>query len=205
LIGDAESKKLPPVGRVSIAESIAVIDAPPAAAGLTDTTIFYSNEDTFAFGRPDGLVETRNGVVCAPGNYLPHDPEGENIVKLTQLANHPAWRALAPDEYANAKRSVANDMAETLRRLGVDFSVLRPRGATGKYGWFDDVFTPLTLERFTLHAEGALYGSPVKSRSGATRSENLFLIGADQGFHGIVGAMLSGVAMANLHCLSKRV
>ncbi len=38
-----------------------------------------------------------------------------------------------------------------------------------------------------------------------TDCENLFLIGADQGFHGIVGAMLSGVAMVNLHWLAKQV
>ncbi len=33
--------------------------------------------------------------------------------------------------------------------------------------------------------------------------ENLVLAGTDQGFLGIVGAMLSGVAMVNRHILSK--
>ncbi len=94
-------------------------------------------------------------------------------------------------------------MTDVLRGLGVDIGAARSRGGAGKYGFFDDVFTPLTLERFTLHAEGALYGSPVKARDGKTSCGNLFLIGADQGFHGIVGAMLSGVAMANAHCLAK--
>jgi phytoene dehydrogenase-like protein len=202
LAGEAR-ESVPPVGDISIAEGIAVLDAPPARAGLEDTVIFYSRDDSFAFDRPEGLLETRNGVICAPGNYLPHDPAGENILKVTQLANYAAWRALPPEEYARAKRAAADGMAETLRSFGVDVAALRERKDGGKYGWFDDVFTPLTLERYTLHAEGALYGSPVKSRGGETARANLFLIGADQGFHGIVGAMLSGVAMANAHWLAK--
>src|SRR2546428_9324301 len=35
------------------------------------------------------------------------------------------------------------------------------------------------------------------------RSENLFICGNDQGFLGIVGAMLSGISMANLHVRSE--
>ncbi len=123
---------------------------------------------------------------------------------MTRLASHPAWRALGPEAYACAKRAAADGMAATLRAIGINLPAARAtRGDGGKFGWFDDVFTPLTLERFTSHAEGALYGSPVKSRTGETNWENLFLIGADQGFHGIVGAMLSGVAMANRHRLAK--
>ncbi len=203
--GAAESER--PVGGVSIAEAIAVLDRPASEAGMDETVIFYSFEDRFRFGRPPGLVEEANGVVCAAGNYLPLPGEGEeaktdHILKITQLASHPAWRRLGPDAYAEAKRRTAAGMARALGRLGI--APAGARNAPGKFGDFDDLFTPLTLERFTGHAEGALYGSPVKARSGATSRANLFLIGADQGFHGIVGAMLSGVAMANLHVLGKR-
>jgi len=38
---------------------------------------------------------------------------------------------------------------------------------------------------------------------GTTYLENLFICGTDQGFLGIVGAMLSGISMANLHVLQK--
>jgi phytoene dehydrogenase-like protein len=60
--------------------------------------------------------------------------------------------------------------------------------------------TPLprkTIKRFTSHENGTLYGSPTKSRDGSTKLKNLFLAGTDQGYIGIVGAMLGGIAVAN--------
>jgi phytoene dehydrogenase-like protein len=55
--------------------------------------------------------------------------------------------------------------------------------------------------RYTGHIKGAVYGSTQKVRDGRTAIKNLFICGTDQGFLGIVGAMLSGISMANLHCL----
>ena len=66
---------------------------------------------------------------------------------------------------------------------------------------FVDIFTPTTIKKFTSHHGGTVYGSIDKSRDGKTPVDGLFLIGTDQGFLGIVGAMLSGISMANLHCL----
>jgi phytoene dehydrogenase-like protein len=60
-----------------------------------------------------------------------------------------------------------------------------------------DTFTPKTIKRFTNHENGTLYGSPTKSRNGSTKLKNLFLAGTDQGYIGIVGAMLGGIAVAN--------
>jgi phytoene dehydrogenase-like protein len=65
------------------------------------------------------------------------------------------------------------------------------------------MFTPLTIERFTGHLEGSVYGSPRKIRSGATGLSNLYLCGTDQGYLGITGSMLSGISMANMHVLQK--
>jgi phytoene dehydrogenase-like protein len=66
-----------------------------------------------------------------------------------------------------------------------------------------DLFTPRTIEQFTGHLHGAVYGAPVKNRVGRTSLENLYLCGTDQGFLGIIGAMLSGISMANYHILQK--
>jgi hypothetical protein len=41
-------------------------------------------------------------------------------------------------------------------------------------------------------------------RDGRTHLSNLYLCGTDQGFLGIVGAMLSGISMANYHILQGR-
>ena len=68
----------------------------------------------------------------------------------------------------------------------------------------DDVFTPTTIHHFTGRLNGAVYGSPVKVRSGLTPFEGLFVCGTDQGFLGIVGAMLSGISIANARVLMAR-
>lgn len=190
-------------GGITIVEGVAILEKPASGTGLADTTVFYSFEDSLSFSAPEGLTERRNGVLCAMGNYQLPEEKKQHILKMSQLANYAAWKRLAPDAYKLAKSAAAGAMREDLARLGVDPGALRRDD--GAYGFFDDMFTPLTLERFTGHAGGALYGSPVKSRNGSTECENLFLIGADQGFHGIVGAMLSGVAMANLHVLGKMI
>ena len=66
-----------------------------------------------------------------------------------------------------------------------------------------DMFTPKTITRYTGHFRGAIYGVAEKRRQGRTSLENLYLCGTDQGFLGIVGAMLSGISMANYHILQK--
>ena len=63
------------------------------------------------------------------------------------------------------------------------------------------MFTPMTIRRFTGHENGAIYGAPHKQLDGMTGIQNLYLCGTDQGYLGIVGALVSGVSMANRHCL----
>jgi phytoene dehydrogenase-like protein len=66
-----------------------------------------------------------------------------------------------------------------------------------------DMFTPRTITKFTGHLGGAIYGAPIKHRQGRTALSNVYLCGTDQGFLGIIGAMLSGISMANYHILQK--
>jgi phytoene dehydrogenase-like protein len=68
---------------------------------------------------------------------------------------------------------------------------------------FRDTFTPRTIEHYTGHLGGAVYGSPLKHRDGATPIARLSVIGTDQGMLGIVGAMLSGITIANRHALAE--
>ena len=64
-----------------------------------------------------------------------------------------------------------------------------------------DMFTPTTIRRFTGHENGAIYGAPEKRYDGRTHLDNLFVCGTDQGMVGIVGAIVSGITIANQHLL----
>ena len=76
----------------------------------------------------------------------------------------------------------------------------KPGFADAVVDW--EMFTPKTIERFTGRVNGVIYGSPRKLRQGASDElSNLFICGADQGFLGIVGALMSGAAIANRHLL----
>ena len=48
-----------------------------------------------------------------------------------------------------------------------------------------------------------MYGAPDKRLDGAMPFEGLYLCGTDQGFVGIIGAILSGITMANRWCLAE--
>jgi phytoene dehydrogenase-like protein len=66
---------------------------------------------------------------------------------------------------------------------------------------YRDMFTPRTIEKYTSRFGGAVYGAPEKAKNGQTAWKNLFIAGTDQGFLGIVGAMLSGISIANRNVL----
>ncbi|MSR60881.1 MAG: NAD(P)/FAD-dependent oxidoreductase [Planctomycetes bacterium] len=181
-------------GRLSFLESIWILDRPAHALGHRAATSFYSLEERCIYRRPAGLIDARTGVLSSGDNFgAARGPEGE--LRLTVPASHPAWRALTPEAYAAAKERCADEVAAAVVEAGVtaDFRARRV---------FRDVFTPATIERFTGHRGGAVYGSPTKQLDGATGLDGLVLIGTDQGYLGVVGAMLSGVAMANRHGLA---
>ncbi len=184
------------VGKVSFVESIAVTEVPPAELGLEATIIFHNDSPRFTYARPDALVDVRSGVICFPNNFERHEDMTEGIIRLTTLANFDRWCVLDEEAYARAKRECYDEIVAHAAGLGVvpDF---RERVV------FTDTFTPRTIRKFTGHINGAVYGAPRKIRAGRTRLRNLFICGTDQGLLGIIGAMLSGITMANLHVLSN--
>ena len=183
-------------GQLTFIESISVLDREPSSIGNDDTIVFYNDSEKFHWERPtDQLCDTRTGVVCSPNNYVYTDDEGklaDGVVRITTIADYDSWAGLSEEEYQREKlrwydRSVAASVKFT-----PDF---RP------YVIDTDLFTPTTINRFTWHDNGAVYGSPDKVLDGTTHLNNLFLCGTDQGFVGIIGAMMSGISMANMHCL----
>ncbi|HNX05856.1 MAG TPA: phytoene dehydrogenase, partial [Opitutales bacterium] len=184
--------------RLAYAEHIACMKTLPAHLGWRDTIVFFNDSSTIDYRIPDSLVDTRSGVVCLPANYDFGGREmAEGMLRVTGLANYAGWKALPAEDYEVSKAKVSRQMRESaLRHLPNGLAALPEDAIT-----FSDTFTPLTVEKFTGHLRGGVYGSPAKIRDGRTPADNLFICGTDQGFLGIVGAILGGISIANLHVI----
>lgn len=183
-----------PVGQLSFLESILLLSKEPAEMGYNTTITFYSNSDRFAYRKPVNMVDVTSGVICCPNNFQLRTPLPEGMIRITNLANFDQWNGLSEEDYKAQKAAwLKTTLAEAVKAV-LDFrnSVI-----------LADVFTPKTIRRFSGRINGAVYGTPNKIRTGRTHLDNLFICGTDQGFLGIVGALLSGISMANLHVLQK--
>ena len=183
-------------GQLSFIESISVLDREPAKLGFDRTIMFYNDSDRFRWRKPEsGLCDVRTGVVCSPNNYAYQGDDErlpDGVIRITTLAHHDRWCALPEPSYRSEKVAQYDAAVESAVRFMPDFR----RHVIGT-----DIFTPKTIRRFTWHDNGAVYGAPDKRLDGTTHLPNLFLCGTDQGFVGIVGAIVSGISMANRHCL----
>lgn len=183
-------------GQMTFIESISVLDRQPAEIGHPETIVFYNDHPKFHWHRPDTqLCDTRTGVICSPNNYLYSEDDGQladGIIRITTIADFDRWVELDEQQYRREKLNWYDRSVSASVRFVPDF---RP------YVIDTDLFTPKTIRRFTWHDNGAVYGAPDKRLDGRTHIENLFLCGTDQGYVGIIGAMMSGIAMANQHCL----
>ena len=180
-------------GRVTFVESISVVDRPLRQLGYARTATFFSEAASFDYGAPEGLIDARSGVICSQDNYRDSTPANEGSLRVTVLANYERWAALSGDEYAAAKERCSDEALSSVARFVPD---VRPHTV------FKDVFTPLTIERFTGHVNGTIYGSPHKAKDGRTDVRGLYLCGNDQGSIGIVGALLGGITLANSRALA---
>jgi phytoene dehydrogenase-like protein len=191
-----------PSGALSYCETITVLDRQPSALGWGDDTIVFFNDSAkFTYAASEQQVDVRSGVICMPNNFDfgPGRELPEGLFRCTCLASYPQWAHLPEDVYRADK---ARWYAEIQRSAQRFLPPLPTPDALAAATLATDMFTPRTITKFTGHAGGAIYGSPVKIRDGRTSLANLYLAGTDQGFLGIVGAMLSGISMANFHILA---
>jgi phytoene dehydrogenase-like protein len=196
MLGTPEDKKFnAEVGQFTIIESMAVIKGNPKDYGWKETVVFFNDSETFHYQCPDDYVDIRSGVICIPENYQSDSNNKEFKLRITHPANFQKWDGLTKDSYIQKKRVYE----EKIFKNGLNYIA----NSTFSLNSFSenilvrDTFTPKTVKRFTSHENGTLYGSPTKTRDGSTLFKNLFLAGTDQGYIGIVGAMLGGIAIAN--------
>jgi phytoene dehydrogenase-like protein len=207
VIGPEESLAQPELqhapGRHSFVETITVLNRQPADLGWGDDTIvFFNDSPRFDYACPAAAVDPRSGVICIPNNFdygagrtLP-----EGIFRVTCLAKPAHWFGLPEPEYQAEKQRWFGEVHASARR----FLPVADPAAFAAATVATDMFTPRTITKFTGHLNGAIYGAPTKIRDGRTPLRNLYLCGTDQGFLGIIGAMLSGISMANYHVLTKQ-
>ena len=192
LCDDGRPGDEPPPGRLSFVESISILDAEPRTLGCDKTIIFFNDSEKFRYEKPDELIDVRSGVICSPNNFSYSEPLREGMMRICMMANFDRWAALDADAYRLAKLRSYDRMVASAVRFVPDF-----RGSVID----TDLFTPMTIHRFTGHADGAIYGSAQKSRDGTTHLKNLYICGNDQGMVGIVGTIISGISIANKHLL----
>lgn len=186
----------PKVGKLSFTETILCYAKKPAEFDITDTIVFYNENDKYHYRRPKALIDVKSAVVCLPNNFEIDDYK-EGMIRLTFMANFDLWNNLTKEEYELEKEKVLASSKDVVKKL-------YPAFCADQDPVFVDIFTPTTIKKFTGHHGGTVYGSTDKSRDGKTPIEGLYICGTDQGFLGIVGAMLSGISMANLHCLMEK-
>ena len=193
-----------PVGRLSFVETITVLNRQPAALGWGDDTIIFFNDSAeFHYEQPTVQVDVRSGVICIPNNfdYGPGRELAEGWFRCTCLANYAQWANLEEEDYLADKAKWFAAVRDSAKR----FLPAQPTpDALANATVATDMFTPRTITKFTGHFGGAIYGSPQKHRQGRTALSNVYLCGTDQGFLGVVGAMLSGISMANFHVLKGK-
>ncbi len=189
------------LGQLSFVETINILNWQPKEWGWEDTIIFFNDHERFIYARPRDLVDPRSGVICFPNNYQYGEgnqlPEG--VFRVTCMADYEGWSTLPEESYREAKKYWHERMAQKAMEFMQPVSQETLDAST----LYRDMFTPRTIKKYTGHLGGAVYGSPQKVKNGRTRLENVYLCGTDQGFLGIIGAMLSGISMANYHILRK--
>jgi len=179
-------------GRLSFCETIATLDVEPRELGHDRTITFYNDSEEFAWTKPAEPCDMRSGVICSPNNFDYGKPLDDGTMRITSLANFDYWQGLDENAYRLEKMRWYDRITESAVRFVPDY---RNRVID------TDMFTPTTIVRFTGHDNGAVYGTPEKQIDGRTHLDNLFICGTDQGFVGIIGSIMSGIGMANMHCL----
>lgn len=186
-------------GKLSFTETISTFAKPMKSFGWGEEAIvFFNGGERFQYRSPDEAVDLNSGVICLPEgfDYPDENAFSEGIVRVTCLANYDHWKSYPEEKYRAEKESWRPRIWEAAKTFMPEANI---NYAKERIAF--DMFTPTTVERYTWRMRGAIYGSAKKYRTGVTPISNLFICGTDQGFLGIVGSMLSGIAMANAHAL----
>lgn len=183
----------PPVAGISAVETTFCLTREEAARACPHPMVFFHADERFDWDPAVRPFESYS-ISCAAHFDFPSEPE-YCFFKIAAYLGGEGWLGLDEAAYAEKKEAARARLESELRhRLP---GLLRIPGEA-----LSETMTPRTVHRYTSHVDGAIYGGADKSFSGETAYKNLFLVGNDQGGIGVVGALISGIVVANLKILT---
>ncbi|MBP5638035.1 MAG: NAD(P)/FAD-dependent oxidoreductase [Victivallales bacterium] len=173
------------LGKMAYAEVLFELNCQPAQIGMKESIVFWNGRDTFDYYPSEQAFTEDSRIICVPENF---DGIKSKEVRVTLKASPTYWYTCASDDYHSSKKAAISSAKAFMEQKYPGFSNAVVR---------EEMYTPRTFTRFTSRLNGAIYGIENKQWDGRSPLENLRLIGTDQGYLGIVGALMSGVSMAN--------
>lgn len=196
-----ELRKLP-AGHGVVSLYLALKESPSKLGFKGENHWIYAGYDHDAlFQNRNALLEGRAGMCYLSFPSL-KDPESEShTAEVISFLNHEEfakWKDLPwkkrGEEYQALKDRIAESILCFIDQHYPGFKALVD---------FCEVSTPLTVESFTGHLNGSIYGIPATPERFklpwlgiTTPVKNLYLTGTDVSSLGIVGAMMGGIATA---------
>jgi phytoene dehydrogenase-like protein len=171
---------------------IGAYDRPLESLGIRDTLHFVCRTPEFRWELPGNRLFSEVLTYSAGDSYAFPQP-GKPHFKVSCFSHADEWRHLNDEQYLAQKQQYRDE----LLAISAEYY---PQLATVP-ATVEDTFTPLTVEHYTGHPGGTIYGGETKTWDGKTAVPNVFVIGNDQGGVGIVGALTSGVVVTNFNLL----
>lgn len=182
-------------GTISVFQWIGVYDRPLDQLGVAETLRFACRTPRLRWQVPGDRPFTDLITYSAGDAYAFPQPVKAHF-KVSLFSKATEWRHLDDAAYEAQKREYVG----LVKRLATeDYPAL-----AGVEPVVDDSFTPLTVEHYTQHPGGTIYGGTAKTFDGSTPVRNLFIIGNDQGGIGIMGALTSGILVSNFNVVLSR-
>ncbi len=178
---------------ISAVETTFCLSREEAAQACPHPMVFFHADERFDWD-PAAHPFQSYSISCAAHFDFPEEPE-YCFFKIAAYLGGEGWLGLDEDTYSE-KKEAARARLEAELREKLPGLLHIPDDAV------NETMTPRTVHRYTSHVDGAIYGGADKSFSGETRHRNLFLVGNDQGGIGVVGALISGIVVANLKILT---
>ncbi|OIQ85115.1 hypothetical protein GALL_330590 [mine drainage metagenome] len=179
-------------GTISVFQWIGAYDRPLEQLGIRDTLHFAASCVDYTWRIPGDRVFSDLITYSANDNYAYPQP-GHAHFKISCFSHYSEWSLADRAAYEAQKRRYADELLKVTYGYYPALAEAKPL--------VEDLFSPLTVERYTRHPGGTIYGGAVKTWDGRTAIPNLFIIGNDQGGVGIMGAMTSGVLVSNLQVI----